>query len=174
MCSSSSALATQKGDKAQIRNKRDRTVSRRFTNACKECSMQKTLEIGARLACPAQPSPGRQTWGMCEKNPHRKSNFEFTVTKLHPHQEPGGSEISTQPKLYHPGATRPPRKCKCTTQVRTEQMKRKAIPFPKIHPPYTCVFWLKKTEAEYVPILLISISWVEAWRGELVCFMGCF
>lgn len=53
-------------------------------------------------------------------------------------------------------------------------MIKKAILFSKIYPPYTCDFWLKKTEAEHIPILLIRISWVEAGRGELVRFMGCF
>lgn len=132
MCSSSPALTTQKGDKAQIRTaaKRGRTVSRRLTNACKECCKQnKWPEIAARLVCPSQPSPGRQTWVMCEKNPHRKSNFEFTVTKLHPHQEPGGSEISTQPKLHHPGETPPSQKMHVhnTGRDRTDDKKGNSV-----------------------------------------------
>lgn len=40
-----------------------------------------------------------------------------------------------------------PRKCTCTTQVGIEQMIKKAIPFPKIYPPYTCDFWVKKNRS---------------------------
>lgn len=121
------------------KDKRGRIVSRRLTNACKVCSMQKTLEIGARLAWPSQPSPG-DIPGWCVRR------IPTEIQTLSSHQEPGGSEISTQPKLYHPGATHPHRKCKCTTHVRIEQMKRKSVPFPEIYPPYTCGFWLKKKQ----------------------------